>query len=103
MFSFFRGFWEAFPDAHNELDRLIAEGPIVAAEGRFSGTHSGALRTPQGEIPATGRDVEFRWAVTCEVRGDELVSEHLYFDQLELLTQLGLAPAAPPKAAAAER
>jgi hypothetical protein len=29
--------------------------------------------------------------VTCEVLGDELVSEHLYFDQLDLVTQLGLA------------
>ncbi len=27
-----------------------------------------------------------------EVDGDELVSEHLYFDQFELLGQLGLLP-----------
>jgi hypothetical protein len=27
-----------------------------------------------------------------EVHGDEVVSEHLYLDQIELLTQLGLAP-----------
>jgi hypothetical protein len=30
------------------------------------------------------------------VQGDEMVSEHLYFDQLELLSQLGLAPADAP-------
>ena len=47
-------------------------------------------RTPQGEIPPSGRCVEFRWSATCEARGDELVSEHLYFDQLELLAQLGV-------------
>jgi predicted ester cyclase len=99
IFSFFRVYWEAFPDAHNQLARSIAEGPVVAAEGTFTGTHTGTLRTSQGELQPTGRRVEFRWSVTCDVRGDEIVSEHLYFDQLELLTQLGLAPAAPAEAA----
>ena len=28
-----------------------------------------------------------------QVRGDELTSEHLYFDQAELLSKLGLMPA----------
>jgi hypothetical protein len=27
-----------------------------------------------------------------EVRGDQLASEHLYFDQVDLLTQLGVMP-----------
>lgn len=87
-----RVFWDAFPDARNEVGRLISDGPIVSAEGTFSGTHTGSLMTPQGEVPPTGRHVEFRWSATCETRDGELVSEHLYFDQLELLTQLGLAP-----------
>jgi hypothetical protein len=54
------------------------------------GTHSGVFRTPTGEVPATGRHVEFRWMSAYEARGDELASEHLFFDQVELLTQLGL-------------
>jgi hypothetical protein len=32
-----------------------------------------------------------------EVRGDEIVAEHLYFDPAEFMTQLGLAQAAPPE------
>jgi hypothetical protein len=39
---------------------------------------------------ATGRLVDFRWMSAYEARGDELASEHLYFDQMELLTELGL-------------
>ena len=91
VIDFLRVYWEAFPDARQEITRLVADGPIVSAEGRFAGTHSGPLRLPEGAFAPTGRRVEFRWSVTCEVRGEELISEHLYFDRLDLLTQLGLA------------
>jgi predicted ester cyclase len=67
------------------------------------GTHTGVLQTPEGEVPPTGRRVEIRSMVMYEARGDELVSEHLYFDQMELMTQLGLAPGAPAEAAAGSR
>ena len=70
----------------------VAEGSSVAAEGRFIGTHTGVMRTPDGEIPATGRQVDFRWMSSYEIRGEELTSEHLYFDQAEFLGQLGLMP-----------
>jgi hypothetical protein len=51
------------------------------------------MRTPAGDVPATGRSVDLRWMSSYEVRGDELASEHLYFDQAALLDQLGLRPA----------
>ena len=51
------------------------------------------MRTPEGEVPATGRRVDFRWMSSYDVRGEKLASEHLYFDQAELLGQLGLMPA----------
>jgi hypothetical protein len=63
---------------------------------------TGILRTPEGEVPPTGRRVEIRWMGMYEARGDELVSEHLYFDQVEFLTQLGLAPAVAEEVAAGD-
>jgi predicted ester cyclase len=92
--EFLRGFWDAFPDARVHPARLIAEGSVVAGEGTFTGTHTGTMRTPDGELPPTGRQVEFRWMTTYEVRGDEIVAEHLIFDQAELMAQLGVTPAA---------
>jgi predicted ester cyclase len=86
-------FWDAFPDGRLETSPLLAEGSVVAAEGRFIGTHTGVMRTRAGDVAATGRHVDFRWMSSYEVRGDELASEHLYFDQAELLGQLGLMPA----------
>jgi predicted ester cyclase len=90
VLAFIGAFWEAFPDGRLELSRILSEGSVAAAEGRFIGTHSGVFRTPTGDVPASGRVVDFRWMSAYEVRGDELASEHLFFDQVELLTQLGL-------------
>ena len=93
ILGFLGVFWDAFPDGRLETSRLLAEGSIVAAEGRFIGKHTGVMRTPAGDVAATGRDVDLRWMSSYQVRGDELASEHLYFDQAELLGQLGLMPA----------
>ena len=93
VMGFFGVFWDAFPDGRLEVLSLLAEGSVVAAEGRFIGTHTGVLRTPAGDVEATGRPVDLRWMSSYQVRDDELVAEHLYFDQAELLGQLGLMPA----------
>ena len=93
VLGFLGVFWDEFPDRRLETSRLLAEGSVVAAEGRFIGAHSGVMRTPAGDVAATGRSVDFRWMSSYEVRGDELASEHLYFDQTDLLGQLGLMPA----------
>lgn len=90
--GFIGGFWEAFPDARQEIAAMVAEGSRVMVEGKLVATHSGVFRTPDGEVPPTERRIELGWMAMFEIRGDELVSERLYFDQLELLAQLGLAP-----------
>jgi predicted ester cyclase len=84
-----QAFWEALPDCTIAADDRIAAGEVVVAEGALRGTHSGTFRTPQGEIPPTGNPVTLRYAAVKRFRGDRLLSEHLYFDQLEFLQQLG--------------
>jgi predicted ester cyclase len=84
-----RAFWEALPDGRITSDDQLAAGNVVVVEGTLSGTHSGTFRTPQGEIPPTGNPMTLRYATVKRFRDDRLVSEHLYFDQLELLQQLG--------------
>ena len=91
VLGFLRGYWDAFPDARLEIARLIGEGSLAVAEGLMIGTHTGVLRTPNGDVPPTGRPVKVRWMAMYEVSGDELISEHLYFDLSEFMTQLGLA------------
>lgn len=97
----FMSMWnEAFPDNEVTIEHEYIAGTVAIQEGVFTGTHSGTLNTPDGQsIPATGRSLRAAYADVFETDGDRINSERLYFDQVELLTQLGLMPA-PAEAAA---
>jgi predicted ester cyclase len=89
-----RAFWQALPDATISWKTHVESGSMIAGEGVLSGTHTGPFRTPQGEIPPSGREVALPYAFIRRVEGGKISSEHLYFDQLEFLEQLGATP--PP-------
>lgn len=85
-------FVSAFPDGElTELLRLDCGGYIVS-ENNLSGTHTAPLLTPQGEIPATGNSVSVDGVSIFKIENGEIKSEHLYFDQMTFLAQLGLIP-----------
>jgi predicted ester cyclase len=92
VLGFIAVFQEAFPDLRIEIQQLLTEGPAAAAEGILAGTHDGVLHTPNGDVAPTGRAVELRWAAVYATDGDTLKSEHLFFDQMDFLGQLGLLP-----------
>jgi len=82
---------EAFPDNRLEIIAIHADDRGGVHEGRAIGTHTGTLRGPAGEIAATGRSGEVRFTGVYEFDEGKITSFHLYFDQAELLTQLGIA------------
>jgi predicted ester cyclase len=92
ILGFLGVFHEAFPDLRLEIKQLLTDGPAAAAEGTIVGTHDGVLHTPNGDVAPTGRAVELRWAAVYATDGDTLKSEHLFFDQMDFLGQLGLLP-----------
>jgi predicted ester cyclase len=92
IIGFLGVFQEAFPDLRLEVEKLLTEGPVAAAEGTIAGTHDGVLHTPNADVAPTGRAVELRWAAVYVTDGDTLKSEHLFFDQMDFLGQLGLLP-----------
>lgn len=92
VLGFLGVFLEAFPDLRLEIKQLLCDGPAAAAEGTLTGTHDGVLRTPNGDVAPTGRAVELRWAAVYATDGETLRSEHLFFDQMGFLGQLGLLP-----------
>ena len=92
VISFLGVFSEAFPDIRLEIKQLLTDGPAAAAEGILTGTHDGVLHTPNGDVAPTGRAMELRWAAVYVTDGDTLKSEHLFFDQMDFLGQLGLLP-----------
>ena len=92
--KYFDALLEAAPDRASIVDALIVEGDLVAEEGRYTGTHTGTWRNPDGaEIPATGRSLDFRFSAIFRVDDGKIASIRLYYDQLEVLSQLGLIPA----------
>jgi steroid delta-isomerase-like uncharacterized protein len=95
--KYFDALLEAAPDRTSVVDTLFAEGDLAAEEGRYTGTHTGTWRSPDGvEIPATGKTLDFRFSAVFRVENGTITSIRLYYDQLEVLTQLGLMPAPAP-------
>ena len=92
VIGFIAAFQEAFPDLRLEINQLLSDGPAAAAEGTMTGTHDGVLHTPDGDVAPTGRALALRWAAVYVTDGGTLRSEHLFFDQMDFLGQLGLLP-----------
>jgi predicted ester cyclase len=89
--AFYDMWYEAFPDNAVEAS-AFGDGEQAAEEGRFVGTHTGTLRGPGGDLPPTGRRVDVPYALFFRVTNGKVTFVRLYFDQVELLTQLGLIP-----------
>jgi steroid delta-isomerase-like uncharacterized protein len=96
-------FYRAFPDFRIELIDLFVKGDRAALEVRMTGTNTGPLATPMGEIPATGKQMDLRGALIGRVNAENLiVEERRYYDTGTVMQQLGLVPdAAEPVAVAA--
>jgi steroid delta-isomerase-like uncharacterized protein len=82
----------AFPDARIDVKNELVSGDWVAQEFTFEGTHEDTLSGPGGEIPATHRHLSGRGVQVFRVEGDAVADTRLYFDQVQIMTQLGLMP-----------
>ncbi|MFT4395283.1 ester cyclase [Gordonia lacunae] len=92
VLGFLSVFQGAFSDGRLTVGSSVIDADNASVEGTFDGVHDGVLQSPSGPIEPTGRTVSFRWSATYRVAGSQLLSEHLYFDQLDFLGQLGVLP-----------
>ena len=92
--EFFGSWLSAFPDARAEVRELHICGDVAIEEGTFTGTHEGVLRSPDGDVPPTGRQVTVDYVQTIRFRDGRQAAFSLMYDRLQLLEQLGLSPAA---------
>jgi len=84
----FAEFRSAFPDWHEEVVQLVAEGDAVAGRFRCSGTHLGEFL---GEAP-TGRRMEVEEVFFPRAEGGRFVDFWGLEDSLGRMRQLGLLP-----------
>jgi steroid delta-isomerase-like uncharacterized protein len=83
-------FMATFPDQKITLDQLLAEGEFVATRATYSGTHSGAM----GESQAAGKSASIPFLAVFRVESGKLAEMWVEWDNLAMLSQLGLYP--PP-------
>jgi steroid delta-isomerase-like uncharacterized protein len=83
-------FLTAFTDLHFEVQRTIANGEVVVYQWLGSGTHLGPLALPMGAIPATGKRAAVPGVLITTVKQGKIVREETYWNQVELLEQLGI-------------
>jgi steroid delta-isomerase-like uncharacterized protein len=85
--AYFASTRTAFPDQRNEVIAVHHADDAVIVEFDVLGTHLGPLRA----LPPTGRAFRSRMCAHFVFEGDQLVCERVYFDQLTIMRQLGLA------------
>ena len=91
--KYFDALLVAAPDRLSEDVVLLADGEYVVEQARYTGTHTGPLRTPDGgEVPPTGKEFAFPFVGIFRVQGGKISSINIYYDQVGLLVQLGLMP-----------
>jgi hypothetical protein len=80
-------------EARLETAETLEIGNIAVDEGFLTGTHTGPLRTPDGDVEPTGKRVRIRSCDIVAVSGGVAVSHRFYYSELEFLIQLGLLDA----------
>ena len=88
----FKGWKTAFPDAVGTVTSAVASGNKAALEVTWKGTHTGALETAAGTIPASGKRQETPAAFFLTFEGDKIKESRHYFDSMTLLKQIGAQP-----------
>ena len=92
--AFWHGYQDPFPDNRINVVTVFGTEAEGVEEAVFEGTHTAPLRAPDGqEIPPTGRTVATAFAAVYAVRDGLITRLRLYFDQVDLLTELGLMDA----------
>ena len=87
--AFGRAFKNALPDGRMEVVRAVESGDEVYITGRFKGTHSGDLVSPQGTVPASGNQLDMPFADYFKVKDGVIVEHEVIWDQMGMMGQLG--------------
>ena len=84
--TFIRGVVSGFPDFHVSVSDMLSGDDLVMYEATITMTHEGEF----DGIPPTGRAVEIGEMSTVRIGDDGVDIHSTYFDQQDVLEQLGL-------------
>jgi predicted ester cyclase len=87
--------FRAMPDFTHEIRGIAVESDqALAFELHATGTMTGPLAMPNGDLPPTGRSIDISASDFWRFENGLIVEYHLYFDRLDFFGQLGLTPPA---------
>ena len=88
----------AYPDLHMTFDEVIVKGDKIVVRFTLTGTNTGPLSMPTGELPPTGREVRITGLGIDRVQNGKITEEFVVYNVLDMMLQLGftLTPPAPP-------
>jgi len=91
----FTQLYETYPDIKVTAQRILNDGNVIVVEYTVTGTNTGPLPLPTGEVlPATNKKIEVAAVdVATNDANARITSIHQYFDAASALQQLGLMPA----------
>ena len=75
----------AFPDFHNKIEQLVAEGDRVAARLQYTGTHRGEIFG----VRPSGKSIRYAGAAFFRIVGNRVAEGWVLGDLVSLTQQLG--------------
>jgi steroid delta-isomerase-like uncharacterized protein len=86
-----KGWREAFPNIHGDIINAFTGDGKVVTEMRWRATNTGPFPMPNGEIPATGKSVDFRSCQIWSIENGKCKSMVHYIDMINMMQQLGVS------------
>jgi uncharacterized protein (TIGR02246 family) len=73
LLEYFKGMFKAMPDFKSDLTMIAFSGDTIVFEGVGSGTFTGPLATPEGEVAPTGKKFSLKVAFLGKISPDGLI------------------------------
>jgi len=88
-----------FPDLNHSAGEIIVKGNKIACRWTLTGTNTGPLQTPYGELPPTDKKFRVSGLAMIQIVNNKIKELWVIYDVLDMLQQLGfmLTPPSPPE------
>jgi steroid delta-isomerase-like uncharacterized protein len=87
--QFAQAIWTAYPDFNGRVDRVIAEGDLVAKQYTINGTHKGEF----AGLPPSGNKVSFTGVTIYRLENGKIAESWWNYDVMSVMQQIGAIPA----------
>ena len=87
--AYYGQFLSGFSNIEFNIKNVFGHDDQIVKHWQFKGTHTGVFFG----IPATGKSVDLDGATIVKMKEGRIASEQDFFDNMDLMTQLGLVPA----------